>query len=241
MVYLDLAELPGVFDGRLLWSARRPAPAWFRRADYLGAPDLPLDEAVRRRVHAETGRRPRGPIRLLTHLRYAGYVFNPISLYYCFAPDGRQVEALAAEVTNTPWGERRVYVLQPDPSPSPRDFRARFAKALHVSPFMTMDLDYELTAAVPDERLDLRIAARRNGREFFAVGLALRRRPLSAGALAWALTRYPCMTARVIGAIYWQALRLRRKGVPFVPHPGRKPNDSTQRPQPPTQRPQPPK
>ena len=103
MAYLDLAELPGVFDGRLLWSARRPAPAWFRRADHFGDPELPLDEAVRRHVHEATGNRPEGPIRLLTHLRYFGYVFNPISVYYCFTPGGERVETLVAEVTNTPW------------------------------------------------------------------------------------------------------------------------------------------
>ncbi|MDE2766951.1 MAG: DUF1365 family protein, partial [Chloroflexota bacterium] len=104
MVYLDLAELPGLFDGRLFWSARRPALAWFRRGDHFGDPDMSLDEAVRTRVAEVTGRRPEGPIRLLTHLRYFGYVMNPISVYYCFTPDESRVQALVAEVTNTPWG-----------------------------------------------------------------------------------------------------------------------------------------
>ena len=104
MVYLDLAELPGLFDGRLFWSARRPALAWFRRGDHFGDPDMSLDEAVRTRVAEVTGRRPEGPIRLLTHLRYFGYVMNPISVYYCFTPDESRVQALVVEVTNTPWG-----------------------------------------------------------------------------------------------------------------------------------------
>ena len=136
-LYLDLAELDEVFGGRWLWSARRPALAWFRRADYLGDPALPLDERCATWSWRETGRRPAGPIRLLTHLRYFGHCFNPVSFYYCFDAAGEQVEAIVAEVTNTPWGERHAYVL---PAPAgARTLRVRFDKAFHVSPFMPME------------------------------------------------------------------------------------------------------
>ena len=112
MTYLDLGELDEVFRGRWLWSTRRPALAWMRRADYLGDPAVPLDEAVRERVARETGERPRGPIRLLTHLRMLGACFNPVSFYYCFDQAGERVETIVAEITNTPWNERHAYVLQ---------------------------------------------------------------------------------------------------------------------------------
>ena len=101
-LYLDLDELERVFARRWLWSIERRNLAQFRRADYLGPTDLPLAEAVRARVEAATGARPQGPIRLLTHLRYAGVIFNPVSFYYCFGADGNTLEAILAEITNTP-------------------------------------------------------------------------------------------------------------------------------------------
>src|ERR1019366_6516495 len=111
MAYLDLDELPELFDGRWLWSARRPAVARFRRSDYLGDPEIPLSEAVRALVRERAGVALDGPIRLLTCLRYFGHCFNPVSFYYCFEPSGEHVRAVVAEVTNTPWGERHSYVM----------------------------------------------------------------------------------------------------------------------------------
>ena len=83
-VYLDLDELEYVFKKRWLWSANKPSVAWLKRSDYLGDQDIPLKQAVLDKVEYETGIRPAGPVRLLTHLRYLGYVFNPVSFYYCF-------------------------------------------------------------------------------------------------------------------------------------------------------------
>jgi uncharacterized protein len=111
MAYLDLAELPELFDRVPLWSARRAAPAWFRRSDFLGDPELPLRDAVLDRVEELGGARPAGPVRLLANLRYLGHSFNPVSFYFCFAEDGERLAAVLAEVTNTPWGERHSYLL----------------------------------------------------------------------------------------------------------------------------------
>ncbi len=88
-MYLDLEELPELFDGSLAWSARRPALARFRRSDYLGDPRRPLREEVLDLLEARTGRRPGGPVRLLTQLRQFGFTFNPVSFYYCFGPKVR--------------------------------------------------------------------------------------------------------------------------------------------------------
>jgi DUF1365 family protein len=218
MLYLDLAELPRVLDGRWLWSARRPALAWFRRADYLGDPRIPLDTAVRDLVTERIGRRPAGPIRLLTHLRYFGYVQNPVSFYYCFDPPGRRVETIVAEITNTPWGERHAYVL-PAPEGDARVLRFALDKTFHVSPFMPMDVDYDWRFTPPGERLTVHMNSRVGGEQVFDATLALRRAPLTGRALAASLLKFPWMTAQVAAGIYWQALRLWWKRAPFHPHP----------------------
>lgn len=222
MLYLDLAELDRVFAGRWLWSVGRRNLAAFHRGDYLGDPSLPLDEAVRRRYAEVTGRRPEGPIRLLTHLRYFGYSFNPVSFYYCYQPDGETLEGIVAEITNTPWKERHSYVLPVATATSgTEDLRWRFDKRFHVSPFMPMDRSYDWRFKLPGERLFVHMNIERaDGRDFDAT-LTLQRRPLSAHVLAGCLLRHPWMTAKVVFAIHWQALRLWLKRNPVHDHPGK--------------------
>jgi uncharacterized protein len=218
LMYLDLAELPELFDGHPLWSARRPAPAWFRRADYFGDPALPLDVAVRDLVQARLGSRPEGPVRMLAHLRYLGHCFNPVAFYWCFAPDGERVEAVVAEVTNTPWGERHAYVAAGG-GKDEHVLESGHPKALHVSPFMPMDMDYRWRISTPGERLAVSIENRRGGALVFDARLALARRPITRRSLTRLLARRPAMTLRVVGGIYGQALRLRLKGARWHAHP----------------------
>lgn len=219
MVLLDLDELPALFDGVPGWSARRPALAWFRRRDFLDGADTPLADAARDLVAARTGLRPAGPVRVLTHLRYFGYQINPLRIYWLYGADGVTVQAVIAEVTNTPWGERHCYVLPAPPPDAHGRLRLRFDKALHVSPFMPMDQHYEWLLDTPGERLGTTLACVRDGRVTFTAALALERRPATRAGLLRALARHPFMTARVVLAIYAHAARLRAKGVPFHPHP----------------------
>ncbi|MDA0225478.1 MAG: DUF1365 domain-containing protein [Proteobacteria bacterium] len=215
MAYLDLAELDEVFRGRWLWSAHRPALAWFKRADYLGDAALPLDEAVREKVWRETGTRPRGPIRLLTHLRMFGHCFNPVSFYYCFDARGERVETVVAEITNTPWKERHAYVLPARGA----DMRFRFGKSFHVSPFMPMAQQYDWRFGAPGPRLAVHMENHDERGKVFDATLALERREISTVSLASALSRHPFLTLQVMGAIHWQALWLWAKRVPVHIHP----------------------
>jgi DUF1365 family protein len=215
MAYLDLAELDEVFRGRWLWSARGPALAWFKRADYLGDASRPLGDEVRGLVRRETGAQSRGPIRLLTHLRMFGHCFNPVSFYYCFDAGGERVETVVAEITNTPWNERHAYVLPVIGA----EMRFRFGKVFHVSPFMPMAQRYDWRFSVPGERLAVHMENHDAGGKLFDATLALKRREISAASLAGALARHPFLTLQVLGAIHWQALQLWAKRVPVHAHP----------------------
>lgn len=222
MMYLDLDELPTLFQKRWFWSASRPALARFRRSDHMGADDQPLADAVRSLVEKETGNRPAGPIRLLTNLSYYGYCFNPVSFYYCFAPDGETVEFIAAEVNNTPWGERDTYVMDCRSADiSTSSWRFQPAKKMHVSPFMPMELEYNWVLSAPSDRLAIFMANSRDGKRFFDATLKLNRAPISGPSLAGLLLRFPFMTAKVVLAIYWEALRLWLKRCPIYQHPNK--------------------
>jgi uncharacterized protein len=226
LMYLDLGELPGVLDPYPLWSARRAAPARFRREDFMGDPSRPLDECARDTVEAVTGSRPAGPVRLLAGLRYLGHSFNPVSFYYCFDAGGERVQAVVADVENIPWGERHAYVLGRGESEGPV-LRDELDKSLHVSPLMGMDQTYAFRAGQPGGRIAVHIESRPGpdpGAKSFDATLALRRRELSRPLLAWMLARYPAMSLQVVAKIYAQSLRLKLKGARYFPHPeGRKP------------------
>ena len=217
LAYVDLEELPRLLDGRLL--APGPGALRFRRRDYLGGRELPLAAAVAQRLAELGAPEPRGPIRLLTQLRSWGMCFNPVSFYYCFAQDGKTLQTVLAEVTNTPWGERHSYAVAPAPDGS-RLLRGTFDKQLHVSPFMGMDHVYETRATTPAQTLSVHIESRRGEQKAFDATLAMERRELTAASARAVTLRYPLATARVLALIYGHAVALKLAGARVYPHPG---------------------
>lgn len=211
LAYLDLDELPGLLGGRLV--RRAPGLVRVRRRDLLGgaADGPPVADALRELVAQRTDREaPAGPVRVLTSPRTLGLAFNPVSFYYLF-DDAERLDAVVAEVTNTPWGERHAYVLRDEPGR--RVLRGAHDKALHVSPFQDMGHRHVWAATAPGATLSVHISNRRHadGATDFDATLALHRRELTPQALRRAVAR-PGGAVRTLGLIYGHALALKLRG-----------------------------
>ena len=214
MLYLDLAELPQVARPWPLFGTR-PALLWFRRADHSGDPRVPLADAIRGLVHERLGFTPSGTVRVLTHPRTFGLAFNPVSFFYCFAADGVTLEAIVAEINNTPWNQRHCYVF--DARDGARTFEV--AKAFHISPFLGMDLTHRFRFGLPEARLGVGVENLGPDGAGFTAGLALERRPLRGRTLLGAMLGHPFMTLSVLLGIYGHALALWLRRVPYHRHP----------------------
>lgn len=217
MMYLDLDELARVINLSSFWSCKRCSLARFKREDFHGDPNIPLKQAVTKTIERYTGREFDGSVRMLANWRYYGFNMNPLTTYFCFDRNDQLIYILA-EVTNTPWNERRAYFIDcaERTTQSINTVDAEFDKDFSVSPFHPLDMKYFWKSTVPDNTLSIHIENELKGQRVFDATLVLERVAISSKALNRILIRYPVMTVKVFIAIYWQALKLFVKGVPFL-------------------------
>lgn len=220
MTLIDLDELPELDHGLPLFGWNRRAPISYLDRDHIDVPALLREHGI------ELG--AGGRIQVLTNLRVLGYVFNPVSFWWCYRGDGT-LACIVGEVSNT-FGERLPYVLVPGDTTPPGSRRMwQTDKRLHVSPFMSMDQRYTWWLSEPGGRLAARIDVHEEGRPDFHATLVARRVELTPASLRAALVRYPLMPAIVTARIHVQALRLWLKRVPFHHKPPFEPGSGTRR------------
>lgn len=213
MWFLNLDELENVPSLGICFSAKRWALSRFHRSDYYGDPSLPLADAIRNRMEELTGKPVTGQVCGLLNLRTLGLYFSPVNFYYGYDNRGNFTHFLA-EVSNIPWNERHQYahyVADNKLTPNhPKQFR--------VSPFNSVNQNYSWKLKAPDETVTVQLAVDDERGHIFEALLNLKRCPFTKKSVVGKLLRKPVMTISIVAGIYWQAFKLYRKGVPYVPY-----------------------
>ncbi len=208
---LDLDELPALAKRSWLFAHNRAGLLSFRDRDHGDGGDPRAWIAGKL---AAAGIEAGGPLRVLCYPRLFGYVFNPLSVWFCHAKDGT-LAATVYEVHNT-FGERHAYVLRADGNaPS---VRQECAKGFYVSPFLSLDCAYAFHVRPPGDTVSIAIRESEAGRPVLNAAFTGVRVPFCNRTLASAFLRHPLMTLKIVGAIHFEALRLWLKRVPHHVH-----------------------
>lgn len=213
MWFLNLDGLDSLPSLGRWFSTKRWALSRFHRPDYLGDPSLPLADAIRERMQELTGEPVTGQVCGLMNMRTLGLYFSPINFYYGYDNNGIFSHFLA-EVSNIPWNERHQYAHYV----AEDGLRFHHPKKFHVSPFNSINQNYSWKLKAPDDAISVNLAVDDDRGHIFEAALELSRHPFTINSVRKELLKKPAMTFFIVAGIYWQALRLYRKGVPYVPY-----------------------
>ncbi len=213
MWLLNLDEIHHLPDLGIWFSPRRFALSRFRRSDYLGNPETPLHVAVKQRMEQLTGQKVQGPVYGLLNLNSLGIYFSPVNFYFGYDSTGHCSHFLA-EVSNTPWNERHHYSFMLDNGSS----HVTHDKQFHVSPFNPDKQIYHWAITPPGDSLAIDIAVDDERGHVFKAILRLSYAPLTLKTVRQQLLKKPVMTGLTLLGIYWQALRIYLKKIPYVPY-----------------------
>lgn len=218
MVMLDLDSLENEVSMFPVLGSKLPSIGWFRLKDYVGGSDScpDLKKYVLGEVKEQLGYAPDGKVLLLTHLRYWGFLMNPLAVFYCYDQNG-WLHSVALQVTNTPWKEKILYVVEASKS-SPKS-ESRFNKAMHVSPFNPMDMEYVCKFVRPGENLLFHLENHQKNTCHTDATIVFKKKNFSRLQLVLLALSQPAMTLKVGFGIYWQAIKLWKLKSPFYNHP----------------------
>jgi DUF1365 family protein len=213
MWFLNLDKFDTIPPLGRWFSTSRWALSRFHRPDYYGDPAAPLADAIRARMHELTGKPVTGEVCALMNMRTLGVYFSPVNFYYGFDRGGKFSHFLA-EVSNIPWNERHQYAhYVGDGGLSPNH-----KKQFHVSPFNNVNQHYHWQIGIPSQKLTVQLGVSDERGHIFTAMLNLDRHPLTLPSVRRNLLQKPAMTLFIVAGIYWQAFKLYRKGVPYVPY-----------------------
>jgi len=224
MFYLDLDELPQISSFSWLLGYNQHRPYDFRDQDHISSGFSTVKENVLAYLKSKGMEQGVHRIQLLTNVRTFGYIFNPVSFYFCFDSQNNPI-CVVTEISNT-FGELKYFYLGPDKK-STKAFSGRQVKYYYISPFTDLDNQLDFRIQVPDERLNITIDTLKNGEKFFWSSMTGPRMALTSGNLFWYTIKYPWVTLKVIFLIHWHAAMLHY--VKKVSHHAKEDNPELQR------------
>lgn len=213
MFALDLDELDALRSKLWLFSRNRFNVFSFRDADHMNFGKPTAKENIVEYLRQQGISLNKGKIILVTNVRMFGYVFNPVSFYFCYDEQGNALCAVP-EVGNT-FGELKPYLLNSQDRTA-EGFRKTLTKFFYVSPFIDLDASFDFNLHLPGEKLHVTVDDYKNGKKFFLSAVHGDRKALTDLRLLWYVLRFPFITLQVIGLIHWQAFKLYLKKLPFL-------------------------